>query len=197
MRLRPLLVLMGALLLIGCSTKVERIDVSETRDLSGRWNDTDSRLVAEALIQDCLAHPWLPEFRGRTGGKPVLIVGQVRNRSSEHINTQTFTKDLERAILNSGRATFVASALEREGIREERLDQDLHASPATRKAPGMETGADFMLIGTINSIVDQEGGDKVVYYQVDMELVDMESNQKVWIGDKKIKKFISRPRFGF
>jgi len=181
--------------LVGCGTKVTRIDTDEVRDLSGRWNDTDSRLVAEAMVQDCLNRPWLSQFLTRTGKTPDIIVGQVRNRSSEHISTETFTKDLERALINSGRANFVASSEEREGVREERLDQDIHASPETRKAPGMEAVADFMLIGSINSIVDREGKEMVVFYQVNLELIDMVDNRKVWLGEKKIKKFVERARF--
>jgi uncharacterized protein (TIGR02722 family) len=191
---------MGWLILLvslaACGTRVSRIDVNEVRDLSGRWNDTDSRLVAETMVQDCLGHPWLARYNGRTGERPDVIVGRIHNRSAEHISTETFTKDLERALVNSGRANFVASSEERLGVREERLDQDIHASPETRKSPGMEAGADFMLIGSINSIVDREGGDKVVYYQVNLELVDMADNRKVWIGEKKIKKFVERTRFG-
>ncbi len=81
-------------------------------------------------------------------------------------------------------------------MREERLDMDLHASPESRKAPGMEAGADFMLIGSINSIVDRQGSERVVFYQVNLELVNMQNNRKVWIGDKKIKKFVKRARYG-
>ncbi len=190
-----LLLLLPALAACG-GTKVKRLDVGEVRDLSGRWNDTDSRLTAEAMIQDSLNHPWLTQFTTRTGKRPDIIVGQIRNRSSEHISIETFTKDLERALINSGRANFVASADERLSIREERLDQDTHASPESRKAPGMEAGADFMLIGSINSIVDREGREKVVFYQVNLELVEMGNNRKVWIGDQKIKKYVERTRFG-
>jgi hypothetical protein len=183
-------------LLAACGgTRVTRMEVDEVRDLSGRWNDTDSRMVAETMIQDCLNHPWISQYATRTGKQPDVIVGQIRNRSSEHISTETFTKDLERSLINSGRANFVASAEERLGVRQERLDQDLHATPESRKAPGMEAGADYMLTGTINSIIDQEGREKVVYYQVNLELIDMSNNRKVWIGDKKIKKFVERARY--
>lgn len=199
--MRPMRILACGIIILtaflaGCGTKVQRIDVEETRDLSGRWNDTDSRLVAEAMIEDCLSRPWLPEFRAGSGKKPDIIVGRVVNRSSEHINTRTFVKDLERSLINSGRANFVASAEEREGVREERLDMDIHASEQSRKAPGMESGADFMLIGSINSIVDRQGSERVVFYQVDLELIDMETNRKVWIGNKKIKKHVKRARYG-
>ena len=195
LRLMPLALL---LLLVGCGgTTVERMETDEVKDLSGRWNDSDSQMVSEAMIQDCLNRPWLTDYTNRSGKKPDIIVGSIRNRSSEHIATEVFVKDLERAVLNSGRANFVASSEERGDVRSERLDQDLNAAPDTRKAPGMEAGADFMLIGSINSIVDQEKGDKVVFYQVDLELVDMRNNRKVWLGNKKIKKYVSRSSFGF
>jgi penicillin-binding protein activator len=193
-----LLAALTVLLLAACGgTRVTRMDVDEVRDLSGRWNDTDSRLVAETMIQDCMNHPWITQYTTRAGKQPDVIVGMIRNRSSEHISTETFTKDLERSLINSGRANFVASAEERLGVRQERMDQDLHAAPESRNAPGMEAGADYMLTGTINSIVDQEGREKVVYYQVNLELIDMSNNRKVWIGDKKIKKFVDRSRVKF
>ncbi|HEU0265162.1 MAG TPA: penicillin-binding protein activator LpoB [Geobacterales bacterium] len=177
----------------GCAKRVTRIGVEEVRDLSGRWNDTDSRLVAEEMIRDSLSHPWLTDFMASHGGKkPVIIVGRVRNKSHEHINTETFVIDLQRAITNSGRASFVASSEEREDIRGERMDQDVNASEETRKAPGKESGADFMLSGSINTIFDEDGRDRVAYYQVDLVLSSMADNRQVWFGDKKIKKFIER-----
>jgi hypothetical protein len=62
---------------------------------------------------------------------------------------------------------------------------------------GEETGADLMMIGTINSIPDQDGGKAVVFYQTNMELVEIESNRKVWIGEKKIKKYVERAKVRF
>lgn len=195
-RLLPLMLAMLLVVTTGCSTEVTRLNVNTVKDLSGRWNDTDSRLVAEAMIQQCLGSPWLATFSGRTGRRPEIIVGRIRNRSSEHISTDTFINDLQRALINSGRADFVASADQRQGVRDERIDMETHAAPDSRKTPGMEAGADYMLLGDIDSITDQEGHDKVVYYQVDLQLVDTTSNRIVWIGDKKIKKFVDRPRFG-
>ena len=186
------------LIVNGCaSTSVKRISSDEVVDLSGRWNDTDSRLVAEEMVKDVLKRPWLENFRNKNGKAPTVIVGTVLNRSHEHISVQTFTKDLERELINSGRVQFVASKSEREEIREERIDQQTSSSMETAKGLGKEIGADYMLKGTINSIQDEEGRRKVVYYQIDLELIDLESNMKAWIGDKKIKKFIKKKRVGF
>jgi uncharacterized protein (TIGR02722 family) len=186
-----------AVFMVGCASTVNRVDPNTVTDLSGRWNDTDSRLVAEEMITDCLRRPWLQRATAAKGGKlPVIIIGTVRNRSNEHIAVTTFTKDLERELLNDGRVQFVASKGEREEVREEREDQQRNASASTMKALRNETGADFMLIGNIDQINDAKGGTTVRTYQVNLELVDLESNQKVWIGTKDIKKVVKRSAFG-
>ncbi len=179
-------------LMFGCATKVARVESDTVTDLSGRWNDTDSRLVSEEMVRDALNRAWVDQFQGKTGKPPTVIVGRVVNRSHEHINVQTFIKDLERGLINSGRVSFVAAKGEREEIRSERIDQAQHSSPETAKGPGKEIGADFMMIGTINTILDEAGSKKAMFYQVDLEMVDMVNNRKVWIGQKKIKKVISK-----
>ena len=183
--------------LAGCGTSVERLESDEVRDLSGAWNDTDSRLVSEEMINDMLSRPWVNDFKRRTGKQPAVIVGTVRNLSHEHINTNTFVNDIQRELTNSGRVTFVASRDERQDIRDERLDQDIHASAETRKAMGQEYGADFMLSGQINTIIDMEGRTQVRYYQVDLTLISLADNRKVWIGQKKIKKEVANSKLRF
>ncbi len=177
----------------GCKTKVERVGTEETIDLSGRWNDTDSQLVSAEMVDDLANRPWIEEFTSKNGRKPVVIVGNIRNKSSEHIETETFTKDLERELINSGRLKFVANSVERGELRQERKEQQTWSREETQKRLAAETGADFMLQGSIKTIVDQEGKEQVIFYQIDLEMVQLESNEKVWIGSKKIKKYIKRP----
>ena len=184
------MLVLASFLVAGCGTKVTRIDADETTDLSGAWNDTDSRLVAEEMIADALSRPWTSNFAGETGRAPAVIVGTVRNFSHEHINMNTFIADMERALVNSGRIEFVASSEERGEIRAERVDQDLNASEETRNEAGQELGADFMLKGQINTIVDADGDEQVRYYQVDLTMISLADNRKVWLGQKKIKKLV-------
>ncbi len=171
--------------------KVTRVDPNKTIDLSGRWNDTDSKMTANAMIEQVLTGPWLNNFRqANEGEKPVVIVGMMRNKSHEHINPETFSKDLERSFITSQKVRLVQSGEKREEVRGERADQQEFSSKSTMKQWGLEVGADYMLQGVINSTVDQYGREKVVEYQIDLELTDMETNEIVWIGDKKIKKYI-------
>jgi len=193
---RLALVALALLLVAGCGGKtVQRIDTDTTVDISGQWNDTDSRLVSQEMVGQVLAHPWLVRYEATHDDRPTVIVGTVRNRSSEHIDTNIFTKNLEVAFINSGRVRVVASRDERGEVRDERRDQQDWSDPATVAEFGRELGADYMMIGSVGSIIDEEGGDKVVFYQVNLELVDITTNEKVWIGQKEIKKYIGKGKF--
>lgn len=192
-----LIALAFTLVVSGCATKVTRMDAAEVQDLSGAWNDTDSQQVSAELIRDVLNRGWLPEFTATQRRQPAVIVGEVRNLSHEHINVNTFVADMEREMINSGKVQFVASSTERQEIRGERKDQDLNATEATRKAMGQEKGADFMLKGTINTIIDATGKTQLRYYQVDLTLISLVDNGKVWVGQKKIKKLVERSNLRF
>ena len=178
----------------GAETKVTRVDAGVVADLSGRWNDTDSRMVAESMVKEALEYPWLNTFSQTKRRQPVVVVGTVLNNSHEHINVQTFVTDLERELTNSQKITFVAGKSEREEVRTERKEQAMYAREDTQKAPGKEMGADYMMKGTIATILDEADGTKAMFYQVDLQMVDLESNAKVWFGQKKIKKVIEKKR---
>ena len=185
-----LFIALMALFMTACSTSVERLDAEQQVDLSGEWNDTDSQLVAREMVEDALSRAWISKFLKAEGKDPAIIVGKVRNLSHEHINTNTFIADMERELINSGEVQFVAAASARDEIREERGDQDLNASEATRSVMGQEYGADYMMQGQINTIIDIDGSTQVRFYQVNLELISMKDNRKVWVGQKKIKKLV-------
>jgi uncharacterized protein (TIGR02722 family) len=189
-------ILTVVILTTGCATKVTRVERSTKIDLSGFWNDYDAMLASQELIGDALSHPWLDRFDAVQKRKPVVIVGQVANRSDEHINTQVITKNLERELTNSGRVVFVATPAEREDVRDEREDQHKGwTDPSTIKEIGKERGADYMLLGSINSVTDEIRGKAARFYQVNLELIDITTNEKVWIGQKEIKKKVDRPQY--
>ena len=186
------LVVLAIALINGCANrKITRVDPNETIDLSGRWNDSDSRLVSEEMIGDLLTSAWIPKYLKANDKRPVVVVGLVENKSHEHINSETFIKDVEKAIIRDGNIRLVVAGEKRNELRKERAEQQDYASPETTKKWGKELGADFILQGTINSIVDSYKKQKVVTYQIDLQLTNIETNDVVWMGDKKIKKQIS------
>ena len=185
----------AALIFSSCaSNNVSRVSSETVTDLSGYWNDTDVRLVAGEIIDGCLASPRIAQYPSQHGGKlPVVIVGSYRNKSDEHIDTEILTKKLEAALVNSGKVEFVASSAERNELRAERIDQQTNASESTAKSLGNETGADFMLQGSVKTIVDSDGKTMARSYFVTTEMIDIETNKKIWMDDNSsIKKVIKR-----
>ena len=178
----------------GCSPSIKRVETNLVKDVGGGWNDTDAQMVAAEMINDCLNAGWYNKTLLKLGKEPVVIVGTVSNNSMEHINTDVFVEEIQRALINSGKVEFVASKSERGEVRTERLEQDEFASEETRKAFGKEIGADFMLNGTLNSVVDKSGKKALVFYQVNMKLINLETNQIVWNGQKQIKKYVKRSK---
>jgi uncharacterized protein (TIGR02722 family) len=183
--------LAAILLISSCSRKVTRIDPAEQVDISGRWNNTDSRLVAEDMTKTILGARWLTDhMAAKNGQRPVVIVGFVTNKSHEHIEAETFVKDVENSFITSQRVRLVQGGKKREELRAEKADQQTNASASSMKKFGLEQGADYILQGSINSIVDSHKRKKVVYYQVNLELTNIETNEVVWIGEKKIAKYV-------
>jgi len=199
---QQLAAILGTVILVvslsGCGggTTVKRVDEGEVIDLSGNWNDTDSRQMASSLVQDMTTGTaWLENHLRDEGEKPAIIVGEILNKTPDHVPVKTLVADLEKSFINSGRVTVVASAEEREQVRDERADQQQYSATEYMARWGRERGADYMLLGELNAIFDVERGEEVKYYQLDCYLVDLENNAKVWVGDDRIKKYIQRSNY--
>ena len=187
----PAAAMIVALALAGCGRTVTRTDPETVTDLSGWWNDTDARMVADSMVEDCLEGSWLANWVGASrGDRPVIVVGSVLNRTTEHISTDVFMNEIERAFVNSDLIDVVAARGERGEIRGEREDQQRFATAATAASFGREIGADYIMIGTIDSIVDESGGKRAVYDTVTLELTDVETIRKVWMSNLEIKKIV-------
>lgn len=190
--MRLLFVLFFSFSLFGCGPQVARIAPTQAVDLSGRWNDADSRQVANKMVADLRASERFAEYARTKGKKPVIIVGTIRNKTAEHIDATNYVKKIEVAIFNSGLADIVESDAFRDRLREERAQQQDFADPATVAQWGKETGADLILFGEMTSETDVMGRQRVVNYITTLFLTDMETNQRVWYGQEEIKKFIRK-----
>ncbi|MBB6499914.1 penicillin-binding protein activator LpoB [Pedobacter cryoconitis] len=195
MRLNKLLTVTAfaasGILISSCSRQVTRVSTDQTIDISGSWNNSDSRMVADELTKNILNANWITSHQDdQQGKKPVVIVGFVQNKSHEHIDAETFVKDIESAFVQTQRVRLVQGGKKREELRAEKADQQTNASNSTIKKFGLENGADYILQGSINSIVDAHKRQKVVYYQVNLELTNIQTNEVVWIGEKKIAKYV-------
>ena len=184
------------LIMVSCgSTKVSRVDSDEVIDLDGYWNESDVRIVCDSLIEECISSPRIAKFEGQQGRAPVVIIDSIRNQSSEHIDTSIVEKKFQTAIINSGVMEVVSSSTERQALREEKADQADHSTYDTAKEMDQETGADFMLKGSVKTIVQSAGDKTVRTYYVYAELHDIRTNKIVWMAENdSIKKVIKRQK---
>lgn len=187
-------VAMGLSACAGPSRNVQRIGTDTQTDLSGQWNDTDARLTSEALIGQCFSAPWLGNFVGEQGRKPTMRVRSIVNKTDEHIDAQVFVKNIERAMVNSGKVKVVAQEGSELGSVNREQDYGASGRVSDESAPslGNQTGGDFVLVGRMASILDQVEGKRAKFYKITFELIDATSGEKVWIGDHEIKKLVTQ-----
>lgn len=192
--------LLCGLNLVGCGptpSKVTRVDAQQQIDLSGKWNDSDAQQVSATMVNTCLNDPWIGNFVAAAGRQPVIVVGTIYNKTDEHISSDVFIKDLERAFIQTNRARVVQGGAAVDELRAIRQDQQDFASAATRKRLREEVGADFVIQGTINKVLDADAKRYVYFYQIDLEMIDLESTEKIWLGQEKLKKYVEKNRYVF
>ncbi len=180
----------------GNSRQVTRVSADSQTDLSGNWNDTDARMVSDALLRDCFASAWIQNFVEEEGRKPAIRVRSIVNKTDEHIDSQVFIKNIERAVINSGKARVLAQKGAELGAVEEEQDRAVSGrlSDDSSVSVGNETGADYVVSVRVTSILDQVRGKQAKLYKVNMEMLHSSTGEKVWIGDHEIKKLVSQSR---
>ncbi|MDD3791353.1 MAG: penicillin-binding protein activator LpoB [Sphaerochaetaceae bacterium] len=195
MQLLSLLLIFSLLVSCGSTVKVSRLEEGDVYDLSGSWNDTDINIVTKALVNSSLSANWITQFRVRHGANPVVVVGTILNRSSEHIDTAIIAKKFEMALINTNQVDMVADIDFRDQLREEREGQQYYASEESAVALGREIGADFILQGAVRTVVDQVSGKAVRTYYVSAELIDIETSRKVWVEEESVRKLIKQAKY--
>lgn len=172
---------------------VKRIDSRTQKDLSGYWNDTDVKIIADSLVAECVEAPCIINFIKENQRQPVVQLGSFKNKSDEHLDTEIVATKFKMALINSGKVKFSASKDVKKELREEVLDQQDWANEETAKNLANETAADFLLIGRISTITDSIPGEMIKTYQVVAELYDLESSTVVWSSENmQIKKHVKR-----
>lgn len=180
----------------GCASSppvVRRVTADKATDLSGSWNDTDARLTSESLIRDCFAAAWMGDFQRQNKRLPTLRVASITNKTDEHIDAEVFIKNIEAAVIQSGRARVLAQA----GLETAAIDTEQARAASGRQAhdssvqSGKELGADYVVAVRISSILDEIAGRKTKFYKINVELISPTTGEKNWIGDYEIKKLIS------
>jgi len=167
-------------------------DPEEIVMLGDRWNQNDMQLVAKKVVSSM--ESWASG--GAYGERPVIILEQPRNRTSEHIDMQALYDHVKTALINSGNFTFLDKAARGEIAREYEYQGSGYVNPNEAQGPGQQKAAEFLLGGVITSTVQQVGNDKLVYYKATFELTDIGTTEIVWTDHKEITKQFKKRSIG-
>ena len=160
--------------------------------LDDRFNENDMQLIAKKMTNSILTAPMLAS--GET--HPAVMVGKMRNRTTEHIDMGALSDKIRTALLHSGRVRFVDASNRRDIAEEYEYQQSGYVDPAQAKAPGSQTGSDYLLTGTLTSNIQQVGKDKLVYYKATFQLTNLLTAEIVWSDEKEIRKAYKKRSIG-
>ncbi|KLV10807.1 MULTISPECIES: penicillin-binding protein activator LpoB [Photobacterium] len=195
---KSVIALMGvAALMGGCAQKVNYGDAQSVETTTVEFGSTDLQKIAEQMTDSMLSSGSVGYITGN-GQRPIIMVESIKNKTSEHIDTESITDSVSTRLLNSGKFRFVDMArveAARKQLNFQNNDELVNQSTAIQF--GKMVGAQYMLYGNLSSIVKNAGSDKDVYYKMTMRLMDLQSGLIEWADESEIRKQQSKSLFGW
>ncbi|MCA9319035.1 penicillin-binding protein activator LpoB [Candidatus Saccharibacteria bacterium] len=196
--LMVIFVAVSAILTAGCGEKAfvkgdYDDNVQDTNLLNDKWSESDMQNAVRDLVASATSHYSIASAKR----PPVVMVTRLQNKTSEHIDTQSVTDMFRVELMRNGRVQFVDKAARDDMAEEYEYQNSGTTSRETKKGPGGQIGADFILNGRLDSIVQQAGRDKTVYYKMTMNMTNLKTGIIVWSDYKQIRKKFKKQRVGF
>ena len=186
---RILAVVFAGLVLASCASgpKVSYGDATAVETTTTGFGSTDLQSIAAKLVDDLISFPPIVQMTAQR--RPVVFVDKIKNKTTEHIDTESITDSVQTKLLQSGKFRFVDMTAVK-AVQEQmqfQMDSGM-VDPNKAAAFGKQTGAEFMLYGNMSSIVKRNSSTKDVYYKFTLKLVNLESGIMEWAGEKEIRK---------
>jgi penicillin-binding protein activator len=181
--------LLAALTLAGCSTeraftKGEYTDPNEIDLLSDEWAPSDLQLIAKKIVGDLQQSPVFAQIQGR----PVVVVGKLKNSTSEHIDMQSLADKVQTQLSNTGKFAFTDRASRQDVAEEYEYQGSGYVRPDQAKGPGQQIAADYIMTGELASIKQRVGSDEFIYYKMTAKLTNLRTGLLEWTDEKELKK---------
>lgn len=189
-------VALGALALTGCGpkafTKGDYDDPNKQNLLNDSWSETDMQVTVKTMVESLVKHPSIAKAKA----PPIVMVTNLQNKTSEHIDTQSIMDMVRVELTNTGSVAFIDKEA-RQDIAEEYNYQDSGmVNQQTKKGPGGQVGADFIVNGRLDSIVQEVGKDKTVYYKITLNMTNLKTSVITWTDQKQIRKAFKKKSVG-
>ncbi|GDY25867.1 MULTISPECIES: penicillin-binding protein activator LpoB [unclassified Agarivorans] len=185
-----------ALTLSGCSTQVSYGDPQEVETVDVAFGSTDLQKIAGEMTDSMISSPLLTDITNNN--RPIVFVERIKNKTTEHIDTESVTDSISTKLLQSGKFRFVD--MTRVTAVREQLDFQNDGGlvdPSKAIAFGQQVGAEYMLYGNLSSIVKTNKKTKDVYYKMTMRLMDLKTGLVEWADETEIRKGETKSTFGW
>ena len=167
-------------------------DVEKQNLMNDQWSETDMQVVVKSMVESLTKHPTVAQVKT----PPDVIMNQLQNKTSEHIDTQSIMDMIRVELTNSGKVSFLDKEARKEISDEYDYQNSGMVSKETKKTAGSQIGADYVINGRIDSIVQEVGKDKSVYYKITLNLTNIKTTRIVWTEQKQIRKTFKKKTIG-
>lgn len=185
-----------SLVLASCGPKAfikgQYDDVEKQNLMNDQWSETDMQVVVKSMVESLTKHPAVAQVKT----PPDVIMNQLQNKTSEHIDTQSIMDMIRVELTNSGKVSFLDKEARKEISDEYDYQNSGMVSKETKKTAGSQIGADYVINGRIDSIVQEVGKDKSVYYKITLNLTNIKTTRIVWTEQKQIRKTFKKKTIG-
>ena len=186
-RVRPLALLpivLAAVLTAGCAKDTVRYgDAKGVETVTNQFGSTDLQMIAESMTRSLLNSQVVTDAK-----RPVMTVQEVKNKTSEYIDTRSITDSIRTELQKSGRVRFAVDAADMQQVDELKRQQSELYEKNKAAQIGKMVGATYHLEGNIISIVKQANDVKDVYYKFNLQLWNIDNGLMEWGDEKEIRK---------
>ncbi len=192
-------IVMTGLVVLGLSScgpkafvKGQYDDVNRENLMNDQWSETDMQVIVKSMVDSMTAHPSIANAKKL----PIVMVTNLQNKTSEHIDTQSIMDMVRVDLTNSGKVAFIDKEARQDISNEYDYQNSGVVSEETKKTPGGQIGADFIINGRMDSIVQEVGKDKSVYYKITLNLTNLKTGVISWTNQKQIRKTFKKKSIG-
>lgn len=167
-------------------------DPEKANLMNDQWSETDMQTVVRDLVGSLTIHPTIKDAKN----PPVVMVTQLQNKTSEHIDTQSVMDMVRVDLMKTGKVGFIDKEARQDIADEYNYQNSGMVAKETKKGPGGQTGADFIINGRLDSIVQEVGKDKTIYYKVTLNMTNLKTGMIVWSDNKQLRKAYKKKTIG-
>ncbi len=167
-------------------------DPNKENLLNDQWSETDMQTTAKSMVDSMVAHPVIASAKT----PPIVMVTNLQNKTSEHIDTQSIMDMIRVELMKSGKVSFIDKEARGDIADEYNYQNSGMVSDESKKGPGGQVGADFIVNGRVDSIVQEVGKEKTVYYKITLNLTNLKTSVINWTDHKQIRKAFKKKSIG-